>query len=170
MFDRTKYTISKLSADFDVNSFSCSVEQLDKYLHRFALIHQDKKIGQTYILHEIESNVVLGYYTISTANVPLEHLPREYTVDFPRFKIPCVLIGKLAVDSKYQKNGFGKYLLFDALQRIKAISESVGCNAVIVDAIDDTAVAFYLKYGFIPYLIKSKSLFLPISTINAASN
>ena len=75
--------------------------------------------------------------------------------------IPCVLLGKLAVDNKYRGKGFGKYLLYDALKRIKNISSTVGCNAVIVEALDTSAAKFYKKYGFIQFTDKEilKSFF-----------
>ncbi|MDP2808210.1 MAG: GNAT family N-acetyltransferase, partial [bacterium] len=73
---------------------------------------------------------------------------------------------KLAVNLKYQKNGFGKYLLFDVLVKAKVIIETAGCHAIIVDAIDAKAFAFYEKFGFISFTSsRPLSLFLPISTI-----
>ena len=59
-----------------------------------------------------------------------------------------ILIGRLAVDRSVQGQGLGSYLLVDALRRVLRIAEDVGVRAVEVDAIDDAAREFYLKYGF----------------------
>jgi hypothetical protein len=59
----------------------------------------------------------------------------------------------------------GEYLLVDALRRVDLISRHVGIRAVEVDAIDETARSFYLKYGFVPLLDDRHHLFLPIHVI-----
>jgi hypothetical protein len=53
----------------------------------------------------------------------------------------------------------------DALQRVAQISKAVGSRALIVHAIDQNAMAFYVKYGFIEFPYGSQTLFLPIDTI-----
>jgi hypothetical protein len=45
------------------------------------------------------------------------------------------------------------------------ISEQVGMRAVEVDAIDDAARSFYLKFGFRPLLDDPRHLFLPVHLI-----
>ncbi len=61
--------------------------------------------------------------------------------------------------------GLGKVLLMRALSTAIRLSEEVGIYAVIVDAIDDEAKQFYLKYAFIPFVDNPRSLYLPIQTI-----
>lgn len=165
MTDSVKYIISKLSDFFETDSFFCDKEQLDVFIKRYALINQRNNLGQTYVLHAEKSPSIIGYYTISATHLVKRSLPSEHTSSLPSYPIPCVLIGKLAVDNAHQKKGFGKYLLHDALTKIKIISKTIGCYAVIVDALDSAAAKFYEKYGFIPFVDKELSLFLPIITI-----
>jgi GNAT superfamily N-acetyltransferase len=75
----------------------------------------------------------------------------------PRYPIlPAVLIGRLAVDTRYQGRQIGSALIIDALRRsARAAPASFG---LIVDAKDDQAAAFYRRHGFV------SSLFLPIAT------
>ena len=75
-------------------------------------------------------------------------LPTAEAKGLPRLDVPVVLIGKLAVDRSVQGQGLGALLLVDALRRSLQISEQVGIGAVEVDAIDDAARNFYLKFGF----------------------
>lgn len=163
------YIISKLSSDFDVSNFSCGFHQLDFYLKKYAKLNQDINVGQTYILHSENSNQVIGYYTISAANVTKTDLPviERITKELPRYPIPCILIGKLAVDKKFTKQGLGKILLTDALKRVKFLSNELGCFAIIVDSLEHSS-SFYEKYGFIQFVNRPLSYFLPIKTIENA--
>jgi GNAT superfamily N-acetyltransferase len=80
-----------------------------------------------------------------------------------------ILIGRLAVDSGFQRQGIGPWLLKDALARALAASQIVGARAVLVQAIDEAAIAFYAKAGFIEFPSGTRTLFLPIETIREAS-
>jgi hypothetical protein len=53
----------------------------------------------------------------------------------------------------------------DALNRCLSGSKQVASDVVIVDAKDDSAAAFYKKYGFIELPKTPKRLFLPMATI-----
>jgi GNAT superfamily N-acetyltransferase len=108
---------------------------------------------------------VLGYYTLSATNALITDIPDEYVSGFPRYPIPCVLIGRLAVDKTFQKKRCGTYMLFDSLKRTKEVSKQIGCFAVIVNALNDQVVKWYEKYGFIKYKVAERNLFLPIDKI-----
>jgi hypothetical protein len=54
------------------------------------------------------------------------------------------------------------------MQRTLEISQSAGVRALMVHAIDDDAVTFYLKYGLVLFPADSRPMFLPIETLSAA--
>jgi hypothetical protein len=58
-----------------------------------------------------------------------EHLARK----LPRYPIPAALIGRLAVDRRFHQRNFGKYLLFNALDRIAVLARQIAVFAVVVD-------------------------------------
>ena len=62
--------------------------------------------------------------------------------------IPVILIGRLAVDSRFHGVGLGASLLQDAVLKAVEASRLIGARAVIVYAVDDSAVAFYQRFGF----------------------
>jgi ribosomal protein S18 acetylase RimI-like enzyme len=74
-------------------------------------------------------------------------------------------MGRFAVDLKTQGCGLGKFLLVDAMKRIQAVAISVGVYALVVDAKDESAKSFYLKYGFISLIDCPMSLFLPLYSL-----
>jgi GNAT superfamily N-acetyltransferase len=90
-----------------------------------------------------------GYYTLSSTAVRLHDLPEELARRLPRYPlVPAILIGRLAIDRRYHGQGWGSFLLLDALHRCAA--SEIAAFAVIVDAIDDDARAFYLHHSFLP--------------------
>ena len=82
--------------------------------------------------------------------------------------IPVMVVGRLAVDKNHQGGKIGRGLLKDALQRILALSKVAGIRAVMLHAMDEDAAKFYLTYGFIEYPGGSRTMFLPIESIQAA--
>jgi GNAT superfamily N-acetyltransferase len=79
--------------------------------------------------------------------------------------VPVVLLGRLAVDRTVQGRGLGSFLLIDALRRAQHSSEQVGIRAVEVDALDDAARRFYLKFGFVSLADDLNHLFLAMHVV-----
>lgn len=102
---------------------------------------------------------------IAAHRVICEVFPEAEARRLPRLDIPVVLIGRLAVERTTQGTGLGASLLVDALRRSLLISEQVGIRAVEVDALDQVARSFYLKFGFRSLLDDPRHLFLPIHEI-----
>jgi GNAT superfamily N-acetyltransferase len=110
--------------------------------------------------------LILGYYTLSSYGVDVGDLPAEIAKKLPRYPlIPATLLGRLAVDERYQGRGIGEFLLLDALHRALGHSVDVAAAAVIVDAINPAAKRFYQRFGFIPFPSASSRLFLPMKTV-----
>jgi GNAT superfamily N-acetyltransferase len=108
---------------------------------------------------------VLGYYALSNHLVRHEALSEELAKGLPVVDIPVVLLGRLAVDQSVQGQGLGQHLLIDALRRVAHVAEHIGVRAVEVDALDDEARRFYLRFGFFPLLDDQRHLFLPMQVI-----
>lgn len=96
-------------------------------------------------------------------------LPESLTRELPRYPVSAFRLGKLAVDSRFQGEGVGSWLLKMALQRALDVSASVGIFAFLVDEIDEKAKGFYLHLGFIPMNAHPLTLYLPLATIRQAN-
>ena len=115
-----------------------------------------------------DGKTIAGYYTLSQYSVELGVLPEEIAGKLPRYPlVPATLIGRLAVSAAFRGRGIGEMLLMDALSRCLYGSREVASAAVIVDAKDDGAVAFYRKYGFLELPKIAMRLFLPMATVEA---
>ena len=109
---------------------------------------------------------IAGYYALLQYSVALDTLPEEIGRKLTKHReVPATLIGRLARNAEFAGTGLGEILLMDALTRCLRHSRTVAWWAVIVDAKNDRAVAFYKKYGFIEIPNVSRRLFLPIETI-----
>jgi ribosomal protein S18 acetylase RimI-like enzyme len=96
--------------------------------------------------------------------VDLSSLPQELIQKLPKHPVPVARMGRLAVDRIAQGRGLGKFLLVDAMKRVQNAAASIGVYALLVDAKDDTAKAFYKKYGFVELVDLPLSLFLPVAS------
>ena len=111
---------------------------------------------------------VLGYYTLASGAIAAESLPAKQAKRLPRHAVPVVLLARLAVDRSVQGKGLGGFLLRDALTRSLDLSEKLGIHAVVVDALDAEAKAFYQRFGFLALTDDEMRLFLPVGTIRSA--
>ena len=72
-------------------------------------------------------------------------------------------MGRLAVDETFKGQGLGGALLADALDR--AARSEIAAYALIVDAKDSVAAAFYRYHDFIALPDSPNTLFLPLSAV-----
>lgn len=146
-------------------TFTCKNLPLAEYLQRHARQNDENNIAKAFVAVD-DKDTVHGYYTLSTTNIEFEEFPEEDSKGLPKYPIPAALIGKLAVDENTEGQGLGSRLLIDALQRVLTAAEEVTIKVVIVDAIDEQAKGYYLRFGFIELPGHNLKLFLPIETIS----
>ena len=159
------FRLEPLGAEHDRPSFACGQESLDRYLHTQATQDVRRRIAACFVAVEDATGKLAAYYTIASAGIPTPDLPPELTKRLPRYpSIPAVRIGRLAVDLKFRGRGLGAALLADALRRVLLSPPAV--FALLVDAKDDQAAAFYRHHGFVPLsnYNESRTLFLPVAT------
>ena len=159
------WRIEPLSDGHGVEAFCCGKPSLDDYIRRYALRNQRNDMGRTFVATEPESKRVCGYYTIASGKVANRDLPEEERRLLPRYPVPVMLIAKLAVDQTSQGCGLGAQLLLDALRLADEASRIMGIRGVEVDALDEDARRFYLKYGFKSLLDDPLHLYLSIASV-----
>lgn len=112
---------------------------------------------------------IVGYYTLSSYGVRIPELPSAIAKKLPRYPlIPATLLGRLAVDRRFQGQKLGKLLLMDALYRSWKNSAVVASVGVVAEAINDAAREFYLHHEFIPLGDNPRKLFIAMGTIQKA--
>ena len=163
---RADYRIEALGKQHDRKAFSCGVEPLDRYLKEQAGQDARKRVAAPFVLCPGQGNTVVGYYTLSSLSVDVGDWPEDVARKLPRYPVvPATLLGRLAVDRSLRGKGAGEHLLIDALRRSLEASREVASAAVVVDAKDEDAAAFYGRYGFVKFADAPRRLFLQMSTI-----
>lgn len=158
---------SAASKDFDFKSFDCGEKSLNDYLRFYALKNDKNSISRIFIAYDTQDNTrtVLGYYTVSSAQIAFEDYPEGLSGKIPRYPIPAVRIGRPASSVTARGKGVGAALLKDALHRAVAASQEVAIHCIIVDALHEKAAAFYRKYGFTPIKDDLLTLVIPMAAI-----
>lgn len=147
----------------DRAGFSCGVPALDDYLHRFAVQHVRKGVTTVHVLvDDAAPATLLGYYTLSAAEVDSVELRAGERKRLPRYPVPCFRLGRLACRADRRGAGLGKLLLACAVERCLRARQQVAAYALIVDAKDDDAAAFYRHYGFVSCAGNPMMLYLPL--------
>ena len=148
--------------EHDRTMFDCGQHDLNDYFR--SRVSQDvrRNFAACYVAVHKTSGNIAAYYTLSAAGVSLSELPQDIAKRLPRYPtVPVVRIGRLAVDQQYRGHKLGSVMLFDAIRRTHA--SGIGAYAILVDAKDDGAAAFYEHHGFMRLESAPKTLFLPIS-------
>jgi GNAT superfamily N-acetyltransferase len=159
-----EFVIEPLRKQHRREGFSCGNDDLDRYLHLQAGQDSKRHIAAPFVLVNVVTGDIAGFYTLSMSSVGLKDLPGNIIRKLPKYPyIPAVLLGRLAVDLKYRGKRLGEYLLMDALD--KSLSNEIAAYCIVVDAKDESAVAFYKKYGFIQFSDCQNRLFLPMKTV-----
>ncbi len=148
----------------DRKNFDCGVEALNLYLKQVANQDQRRSLTKVYVL--ADGKGVIGYYSISAHSVLRNHLPEDIKLSSYK-KIPFLLLGRLAVDKKYQGYGYGDTLIFHAFKITLDAAEKVGILGMIVEAKDEKAVSFYEGFGFKRLQKLRNKLVLPLSVMKA---
>lgn len=111
----------------------------------------------TYVIGKGDSNVVVGYFALASGCVVRDEAPKNLQRNMPS-EIPAVVLGRLAIDLRYQGLGLGEALLQEAFERALIASNTIGAAVILLHAIDTAVADFYRKHGFKESPIKPLTL------------
>lgn len=147
----------------DRHIFTSGVEELDSYFHHFASQQSKKGVAVVRVLVSSQMpRFILGYYSLSAAQIDVAQLDKRSQKKLPRYPVPCFRIGRLAVHSAYHGQGLGRLLIGRATDRCLEARKHVAAYAVLVDAKGNKAKTFYEHYGFVACLDHPMTLYLPL--------
>ena len=147
----------------DRTAFSCGVAALDDWFRLRAGQNEKRNVARIFVAIDDQRGIV-GFYSLSSFTFTIADLPPEYVKRLPRYDvIPAALIGRLARDERVRGEGVGGLLLADAVRRVIGASRSLAVFAIVVEAMDEKAAAFYRDFGFAPFPNRPLRLFMPAS-------
>lgn len=160
---RAPFRVALLDAAHDRATFNSGAEFLDRYLREQVTQDVRRRVAACFVALA-DGQRIAGYYTLASASLLLADLPASTGKKLPRYPtVPAVRLGRLAVDQAFKGKGLGGALLADALDR--AARSEIAAYALMVDAKDETATAFYRHHGFISLPDSPRILFLPLATV-----
>jgi GNAT superfamily N-acetyltransferase len=162
------WRIEPLRRDHDRAGFGCGEAALDDYLARFARQNHESGVSRTFVaVRAAEPTVILGYYSLAAGSILRADLPAQEVrrLRFPNFPLPIARLARFAVDSSQQRKGIGGGLLYDAMLRCLHVAEDLGIAALVIDAKDEKAKAFYTRYEFEALPDQPLILWLPLPAL-----
>lgn len=148
------------------STFECGVPALDDWFRARASQDERRNIARVFVA--LDDDGIVGFYSLSMFTLTLEDLPPELASKLPRYRaLPAALIGRLARHVRARGRGVGELLLGDAITRVLGAAQSVAAFAIVVDAKDDSAIAFYRTFGFVQFPSTPDRLFLLAQTAAA---
>lgn len=155
------FRVAPLDASHDRATFNSGSEPLDRYFQQQVTQDVRRRVAACFVALASEQRIA-GFYTLASASLLLADLPASVGKKLPRYPtVPAVRMGRLAVDREFKGRGLGAALLADALNR--AARSDIAAYALMVDAKDDSAAAFYRHHGFIALPDSPSTLFLPLA-------
>ena len=129
----------------DTGAFDSGVPILDEWLKRRARANQASGASRTYVV--CEEKRVVAYYALASGAVDIDAASRRVRRNMPD-PVPIAVLGRLAIESAYQKHGLGRALMQDASKRVLQAADIIGIRGFVIHAISEHAKAFYLALGF----------------------
>ena len=163
-----EWIIAPLQKGHDRSAFSCGKTTLDNFIRSLATQYEKRHLARTYVATQGDGNEVAGYYSLCANQLETSALSDALKKKLPNHPIPTLLLGRLAVDSKYRGQGLGEYLLLNAIHKVLEISRKAGTFGIEVWAIDDDASAFYGKYAFDALVDHPRHMLLSVKTAETA--
>jgi predicted N-acetyltransferase YhbS len=144
---RPELRLERLDAHHDLAAFDSGNGELDGWLLRHALAAQKMDSARSFVL--TRSQLVVGYFSLTMGSVLRQDAPAKLVRGLPAYPVGMVLLARLAVDQGEQGKGLGAALLAEALRKAVTAGDAAAARLVVVDAIDEDAVRFYERHGFI---------------------
>ena len=115
------WTIEKLRKKHVREHLFCGNPTLDDFLKTFARQNDSRSLGRTYVTVRSKDPQVAGYYTVAAGAIKFEVLPDHLARSLPCYPLPVLLLARLAVDLRYQRQGLHVGLLVEQLQSTVAV-------------------------------------------------
>jgi ribosomal protein S18 acetylase RimI-like enzyme len=158
----TLFQVAPLENRHDRTGFNSGSESLDHYFRDRVTQDMRRRVTACFVALTSDQRIA-GFYTLASASVLLSDLPASLSRKLPRYpSVSAIRLGRLAVARDFKGQGLGGALLADALER--ALRSEIAAYALVVDAKDESAAAFYQHHGFIRLPDQALKLFLPLNS------
>jgi predicted N-acetyltransferase YhbS len=121
---------------------------MNAWFRRHAWFNQANDLSRVSVIADPATGRIVGYVTLSTAQIERAFLPKSQQRNRPD-PVPATLLGQLAIDNSYQRQGHAASLLLFALRTSLRAADLIGSAGVLTHPLDDTVRGFYARWGFL---------------------
>jgi hypothetical protein len=136
-----------LAQDDERIRFDCGRDSLNAWFRNHAWHNHVSGISRTSVICDPGTGVIVGYVTLSAAQIERQFLAKAHQRNKPD-PVPATLLGQLAIDRAYQRQGHASSLLFFALNTALRASHEIGSFGVLTHPIDEEVRRFHRRWGF----------------------
>lgn len=153
-----------ITANHELADFDSGERFLDDWLKRRLLKNHAVGASRCFVL--CAGARVIGYYSLSAGAISHSAAPKAMRRNMPD-PLPILLLGRLAIDKRFQNQGLGRALLRDAMLRAINVASDTGVFALLVHAISEQAKRFYLAHGFVESPLEPLTLLMTLATMRS---
>jgi len=133
--------------DDDRYDFDCGERVLNRWLRRHAWGNEVTNASRTYVVIDEENGLIAGFVSLATGQIERAFLSKSQQRNQPD-PIPVLVLGQLAIDTRYQGRRLGVSLLKHAFDVAVAASQKVGIVGVVTHSLNQEVRSFYQRWGF----------------------
>jgi GNAT superfamily N-acetyltransferase len=137
-----------LNASHVLLEFHSANLSLNRWLKERAVFNEREGASRTFVICDRDTQDVIGYYCLAQGAIGHNAVSAKFKRNMPN-PIPVTVLGRLAVDARFAGQGLGSALMKDAVLRCKAAAKIAGARGIFVQALDEEAAGFYVKFGFV---------------------
>ena len=141
-----------------LEGFDCGKPSLNDWLLRHARQAQGSGSAKTFVV--VDDDRVAGYFSLTVGQIDTLDAPERIRKGMGQYPLPVVILARLAVSTTDQRRGIGVGLLQEAIRRTMLIAEHAGIRAMLTHPIDEDAMRFYTRFGFIASPLREQQLLL----------
>jgi GNAT superfamily N-acetyltransferase len=130
-----------------VSGFNSTRSSLNAWLIDRAISNEEQGASRSFVICEGDTQKVIGYYCLAQGAIGHDDVSAKFKRNMPN-PLPVTVLGRLAVDQNHAGKGLGVALLKDAVLRSRLAAMQAASRGIFVQALDEEAAAFYLKFGF----------------------
>lgn len=136
-----------LRKDDDRHDFDCGEKVLNHWLRRHAWGNEVTNASRTYVVTDEGNGLIAGFVSLATGQIERSFLSKSQQRNQPD-PIPVLVLGQLAIDTRYQGRRLGASLLKHAFEVAVVASQKVGIVGVVTHPLNTGVRNFYQKWGF----------------------
>jgi len=121
--------IREIDEECNLKSFKCKKDIVNKFFYKKSIFNNKNLLSKVYIIENIRNKDIIGYFTLSTYRLNLEH-GKKYGIQ----KLPAILLGRMGIDNNYRGLRLTEtHIIPYTVGVCDDVKQNVGCRLLIAE-------------------------------------